>query len=84
MAQELIGVADKAGALLKVMANEKRLVILFHLLQGEKYVGEMQELLDFSQSVLSQHLVRLRVAKTVKTRRSIQIFLIHSMVRMPR
>jgi DNA-binding transcriptional ArsR family regulator len=59
VAQELINVADKAGALLKVMANEKRLIILFLLLQGEKSVGEMQELLDFSQSVLSQHLVRL-------------------------
>jgi DNA-binding transcriptional ArsR family regulator len=53
VAQELIDDADKAGLLLKVMAIEKRLVILFHLLKGEKSVGEMKELLDLSQSALS-------------------------------
>ena len=52
------------------MANEKRLVILCNLLQGEKSVGEMEELLDLSQSALSQHLSRLRVAKVIKTRRA--------------
>ena len=72
LAQELIDDVDEAGALLKAMANEKRLVILCHLLQGEKSVGEMEELLDLSQSALSQHLARLRVAKIVKTRRSAQ------------
>ena len=46
LAQELIDDVDEAGALLKAMANEKRLVILCHLLQGEKSVGEMEELLD--------------------------------------
>jgi DNA-binding transcriptional ArsR family regulator len=53
VAQELIDDADKAGSFLKAMANEKRLVILFHLLKGEQSVGEMKELLDLSQSVLS-------------------------------
>lgn len=72
MARELIDDVDEAGALLKAMANEKRLVILCHLLQGEKSVGELEELLDLSQSALSQHLARLRVAKIVKTRRSAQ------------
>jgi len=72
LAQELIDDVDEAGALLKAMANEKRLVILCHLLQGEKSVGEMEKLLDLSQSALSQHLARLRVAKIVKTRRSAQ------------
>ena len=42
LAQELIDDVDEAGALLKAMANEKRLVILCHLLQGEKSVGEME------------------------------------------
>jgi ArsR family transcriptional regulator, virulence genes transcriptional regulator len=72
LARELIDNVDETGALLKAMANEKRLVILCHLLQGEKSVGEMEELLDLSQSALSQHLARLRVAKIVKTRRSAQ------------
>ena len=72
LTQELIDDVDEAGALLKAMANEKRLVILCHSLQGEKSVGEMEELFDLSQSALSQHLARLRVAKIVKTRRSAQ------------
>ena len=72
LAQELIDDVDEAGALLKAMANEKRLFILCHLLQGEQSVGEMEELLDLSQSALSQHLARLRVSKIVKTRRSAQ------------
>ena len=72
LAQELIDDVDEAGALLKAMANEKRRFILCHMLQGEKSVGEMEEILDLSQSALSQHLARLRVAKIVKTRRSAQ------------
>lgn len=72
LARDLIEEVDEAGALLKVIANEKRIVILCHLLQGEKSVGEMEELLDLSQSALSQHLARLRVAKVVKTRREAQ------------
>ena len=72
LARELIDNVDETGALLKAMANEKRLVILCQLLQGEKSVGEMEELLGLSQSALSQYLARLRVAKIVKTRRSAQ------------
>ena len=70
--QELIDDVDEAGALLKAIANQKRLVILCNSLQGEKSVGEMEELLGLSQSALSQYLARLRVAKIVKTRRSAQ------------
>ena len=72
LTQELIDDVDEAGALLKAIANEKRLVILCHSLQGEKSVGEMEELFDLSQSALSQHLSRLRVVKVIKKRRATQ------------
>ena len=72
LARELINNVDETGALLKAMANEKRLVILCQLLQGEKSVGGMEELFDFIQSAFSQHLSRLRVAKVIKTKRATQ------------
>ncbi len=61
--------ASSACALLKAMANERRLMILFHLMEGEKYVGQLIGLGDISQSALSQHLVRLRRDNLVTTRR---------------
>lgn len=64
--------ARKAGALLKSMANERRLLILCNLAQGEKSVGELEELVGLSQSALSQHLARLRRDRLVGTRRAAQ------------
>jgi DNA-binding transcriptional ArsR family regulator len=72
MATELIGEVDEVANLLRAIANEKRLIILCHLLNGEKSVGEMERLLDLSQSALSQHLARLRSVRIVKTRRVAQ------------
>ena len=42
--------AQKASELLKAMSNEKRLMILCHLANGEKAVGEMETLVGLSQS----------------------------------
>lgn len=64
--------ARKASALLKAMANERRLLILCFLSQGERSVGELEGLLNLSQSALSQHLARLRRDGLVTTRRSAQ------------
>ncbi|WP_119678953.1 ArsR/SmtB family transcription factor [Indioceanicola profundi] len=64
--------AHKAAALLKAIGNEKRLLILCHLVDGERSVGELEKLVDLSQSALSQHLARLRKDNLVKTRRSAQ------------
>jgi DNA-binding transcriptional ArsR family regulator len=64
--------ARKASALLKSMANERRLLILCHLAHGEKSVGELEELVGLSQSALSQHLARLRRDRLVMTRRAAQ------------
>ena len=61
-----------ASGLLKAMSNERRLLILCHLMQGEKSVGELEKLIGISQSALSQHLAWLRRNELVKTRRSAQ------------
>ena len=52
--------AGKAAQLLKALANERRLQILCVLAGGERAVGEINALLDLSQSALSQHLAVLR------------------------
>ncbi len=64
--------ARKASALLKAMANERRLLILCLLAQGEKSVSELEALVSLSQSALSQHLARLRRDRLVTTRRVAQ------------
>lgn len=64
--------AQRASELLKAMSNEKRLMILCYLTEGEKAVGEMEKLVGLSQSALSQHLARLRRDGLVKTRRESQ------------
>jgi DNA-binding transcriptional ArsR family regulator len=52
--------SSKAEKLLKLLANSKRLLILCHLLKRECTVGELEELIDLSQSALSQHLAKMR------------------------
>lgn len=57
--------ACKAEAVLKQLANAKRLLILCSLLAGEKCVGELAEIVDLSSSALSQHLAKMREAGLV-------------------
>ena len=64
--------SSAAGALLKTMSNERRLMILCYLTEGEKTVSELQQLIRISQSALSQHLARLRRGNVVATRREAQ------------
>ncbi len=67
--------AHRASAFLKSLANENRLVILCALANGEKNVGELEEILGIRQPTLSQQLARLRADNMVSTRRqSKQIF----------
>ncbi|OYQ32282.1 hypothetical protein CHU95_15845 [Niveispirillum lacus] len=63
---------NAAAALLKAMGNERRLSILLYLSQGEKSVGELEQLVGLSQSALSQHLAVLRQEGLVCTRRQAQ------------
>lgn len=69
---ELSKMAREASELLAAMANEKRLMILCHLLDGETSVNELAELVDMNQSALSQQLSKLRALKLVDTRRDAQ------------
>ena len=62
----------RASALLKAMSNERRLLILCHLSQGEMSVNELEEVVGLSQSALSQHLAILRRERLVQTRREAQ------------
>ncbi|MBC8339411.1 MAG: winged helix-turn-helix transcriptional regulator [Rhodospirillales bacterium] len=61
--------AKLASSFLKSLANENRLVILCALAEGEKNVGELEEILGVRQPTLSQQLARLRTDKMVETRR---------------
>lgn len=64
--------ASSAAQLLKALANERRLMILCLLAEAERSVGELNGLLDLSQSALSQHLAVLREEGLVETRREAQ------------
>jgi DNA-binding transcriptional ArsR family regulator len=70
--QDMVNNSAKAVKLLKAVSNERRLLILCHLLAGELSVGEMNDKLGLSQSALSQHLALLRRNKLVKTRKEAQ------------
>ena len=61
--------AAQACSLMKVLANPDRLMILCQLSQGEKRVGELEELLGIVQPTLSQQLTVLRDERLVSTRR---------------
>lgn len=61
--------ASKACMLLKVLANEDRLLLLCQLTQGERNVGELEALTGIRQPTLSQQLGVLRDEGLVNTRR---------------
>lgn len=67
--EKLRSSAEMATSLLKVMANSDRLMLLCQLSQGEKSVGELEEMLAIKQPTLSQQLTVLRKAELVSTRR---------------
>jgi ArsR family transcriptional regulator len=64
--------AGKASELMKTLGHKDRLMVLCHLISGEKSVGELAGLLAIPQSPLSQHLARMRKEKLVVTRREAQ------------
>jgi DNA-binding transcriptional ArsR family regulator len=65
--------AGRAATLLRLLANEKRLMILCQLADGELAVGDIQSRVGLSQSALSQHLALLRAEGIVATRREGQV-----------
>ena len=65
--------AGNAAQLLKLLGNEKRLLILcFLAARGEMTVGELVHIVKLSQSALSQHLGKLRADGLVTFRRTSQ------------
>ena len=61
--------AQQACALMKVLANPDRLLLLCELAEGERNVGELEQALGIVQPTLSQQLAVLRTEGLVSTRR---------------
>ncbi|WP_411288607.1 ArsR/SmtB family transcription factor [Phenylobacterium sp.] len=64
--------AAEAAKLLRALGNERRLMILCQLTDGERTVGDLLPQVGLSQSALSQHLAVLREEGIVATRRESQ------------
>lgn len=70
--EEMDRIADNAtdaSNFLKALSHEGRLMILCHLVSGEKSVTELEELLSARQAAVSQQLSRLRLEGLVVPRR---------------
>ncbi|HMT43132.1 MAG TPA: metalloregulator ArsR/SmtB family transcription factor [Chakrabartia sp.] len=61
--------AAEVAELLKLLANEQRLLLLCRLTQGESSVSELVDLSHLAQSSVSQHLAKMRLSGIVATRR---------------
>ena len=61
--------AEEAAAFLKALGHEGRLMILCHLVTGEKSVNELERLIGSRQAAVSQQLARLRLEGIVRPRR---------------
>jgi ArsR family transcriptional regulator len=59
-----------ASAFLKALSHEGRLMILFHLSDGERSVSELERSLGARQAAVSQQLARLRSDGLVASRRN--------------
>lgn len=65
----LVDSATTASNFLKAISHEGRLMILCHLVSGEKSVTELEDLLSARQAAVSQQLSRLRLEGLVVPRR---------------
>jgi len=65
----MFSAADEASELLKALANRHRLIIVCQLIEKERSVGELAELLRLRNSTVSQHLALLRKDGLVNARR---------------
>ncbi|PCE33608.1 ArsR/SmtB family transcription factor [Burkholderia ubonensis] len=67
--EQMRAAAESACALLKVLSNPDRLLLLCELSQGERCVSDLEVRLDIRQPTLSQQLGVLRDNALVRTRR---------------
>ena len=65
----LIASAQEASGFLKALAHEARLLILCLLIEEEKSVTAIEDILSLRQPAISQQLARLRADGLVETRR---------------
>jgi DNA-binding transcriptional ArsR family regulator len=70
--EQMAFAASRASELMRTLGHKDRLMILCHLISGEKSVGGLAGLLEIPQSPLSQHLARMRKENLVTTRREAQ------------
>lgn len=70
MKYELIEAADRASVFLKALSGRSRLLLLCHLWEGEKSVGELARLTNSRDTAVSQQLALLRGQGMVTARRS--------------
>jgi ArsR family transcriptional regulator len=68
-ADQMLVQATAAAGFLKALSHEGRLMILCHLVSGEKSVTELEQLLSSRQAAVSQQLARLRLEGLVFARR---------------
>jgi DNA-binding transcriptional ArsR family regulator len=73
VSNKLIANAGSVASFLTLMGNEKRLLVMSYLTEGEMSVGAIAEKVLLSQSALSQHLAKLRALNLVETRRDRQM-----------
>lgn len=66
---QLLANAREASEFLKALSHETRLIILCVLIEGEKSVTELEEMLNMRQPAVSQQLARLRADDLVASRR---------------
>lgn len=67
--EQLKAKAPEAAAFLRWLANPNRLLLLCHISQGERSVGQIMAELGLKQPALSQQLAELRRSGLVQTRR---------------
>lgn len=60
---------NEVSVIMKALAHPQRLMIMCHIAEGEKNVGEILELCDLSQSQLSQFLNRMQRERLLKVRK---------------
>lgn len=60
---------EEVAQILKALSHPQRLLVLGHLLNGEKTVSDLEALCDVSQSQLSQFLGRMKLEGLIDSRR---------------
>lgn len=69
MKEDMLASLDRASEFLKALSGRSRLMILCHLWEGEKPVGELIRLTGFRDTAVSQQLALLRKDGIVTARR---------------